>query len=139
MMIRYILLYGYDTDHTLLFLFIPYSPPPLPDLVLYRYGSTGCTDTIRKSIDALSLIPVYPVRSITNFSSDTVGRTNGVFRDCLLVRPGTTVREVAALVSHEVDRWYGGAETVGGVQLGEGDVVNEGNNIIAFSLLRNEA
>lgn len=86
----------------------------------------------------LKLVPLYPVRNINNFSSDSGGRQNGVFRDCILVRPGTTVREAASLVSHDVGRFYAGAETVGGVQLGESDVITTRNNIISFTLSRQE-
>jgi ribosome-binding ATPase YchF (GTP1/OBG family) len=40
------------------------------DLVLFRYGSTGIQDAISKAVETKELIPVYPVKSIHNFTSD---------------------------------------------------------------------
>lgn len=62
------------------------------------------------------------------------GRTSGVFRDCYLVRNGTTVREFSLMVNGDLDKHYQYAETVGGVRLGEGDVISTQNNIICFKL-----
>ncbi|KAJ2337477.1 hypothetical protein GGH91_005080, partial [Coemansia sp. RSA 2671] len=89
------------------------------DLVLFRYGSTGVQEAIVKAVDALGYIPVFPVKSLSTFGAPQQG---AAFRDCVLVRPGTTVREFAKkLHSQVIDRGYAGAETIGGIQLGESD------------------
>jgi ribosome-binding ATPase len=59
----------------------------------------------------------------------TDGKERGVFRDCFLVGPGTTVREVAERVG--VKNWSY-AETVGNVRLGEGEIVTMENHILSF-------
>ncbi|KAJ2744085.1 hypothetical protein GGI20_003256 [Coemansia sp. BCRC 34301] len=106
------------------------------DLVLFRYGSTGVQDAIVRAVDALGYVPVYPVKSLTMF-----GDSEASFRDCILVRPGTTVREFAAkLHCQALDRdGYAGAETVGGIQLAETDVIVPGkNNIIKYVFTKNK-
>ncbi|KAJ2580096.1 hypothetical protein GGH95_002772 [Coemansia sp. RSA 1836] len=102
------------------------------DLVLFRYGSTGVQDAIVRAVDALGYIPVYPVKSLATFGAP---QQSEAFRDCVLVKPGTTVREFARkLHSQVIDHGYAGAETVGGIQLGEADVIVPGkNNIIKYT------
>lgn len=39
------------------------------DLVLYRYGSTGVQDVLVRAIEMLGVIPVYPVKNLSSFSS----------------------------------------------------------------------
>ncbi|KAJ3053349.1 hypothetical protein HK097_004487 [Rhizophlyctis rosea] len=102
------------------------------DLVLFRYGTTGVQDTIKRAVDVLGLIPAYPVRNINNFTSGSGGRTGGVFRDCILIQPGTTVRQFAKIVHPEIDRYYQYAETIGSRRLGEDDIVTPDINIISF-------
>ncbi|PRP89423.1 hypothetical protein PROFUN_01286 [Planoprotostelium fungivorum] len=74
------------------------------DLVLFRYGSTGIQAAIKKAVDMKGLVPVYPVRNLTHFSSDDKNR--GSFKDCLLVSPGTTVREFCRLLSPELEKHF---------------------------------
>ncbi|KAJ1842573.1 hypothetical protein LPJ73_005758, partial [Coemansia sp. RSA 2703] len=102
------------------------------DLVLFRYGSTGVQDVVGRAVEALRYVPVFPVKSLVNFGASS----GGAFRDCVLVRPGTTVREFArSLHSQAIDQGYAGAETVGGIQLAEDDVIVAGkNNIIKYSV-----
>ncbi|KAI8923730.1 P-loop containing nucleoside triphosphate hydrolase protein [Entophlyctis helioformis] len=104
------------------------------DLVLFRYGHTGVQETLKRVVEVLGLIPVFPVRNINNFSSSTGTRSGGVFRDCLLVRPGTTVRQFAHMVHPDLDNYYQYAETVGSVRLGEGDLLSLENNVISFKV-----
>ena len=85
------------------------------DLVLFRYGGTGVQDAIKRAVDTIGMIPVFPVKNINNFTSDSGNRNNGVFRDCGLVRPGTTVGELAHLL--DLGKFYLGAETVGSIQV----------------------
>lgn len=52
-------------------------------MVLYRFGSTGVVQCLSRSADLLGLVPVFPVRNVSTFSS---GAGNAVFRDCVLVK-----------------------------------------------------
>ncbi|KAJ1900846.1 hypothetical protein LPJ66_001200 [Kickxella alabastrina] len=109
------------------------------DLVLFRYGSTGVQDVLVRAVEALGYVPVFPVKSLANFGASAGGDlagSSGCFQDCVLVRPGTTVREFARkLHNQQLDRAYAGAETVGNVKLGEDDVIVPGkNNIIKYSM-----
>ncbi|KAF9134139.1 hypothetical protein BGW39_008054 [Mortierella sp. 14UC] len=99
------------------------------DLVLYRYGSTGVQDVILKAVEVLGLVPAFPVKSLTTFAN-TNGK--GVFRDCVLLWPGTTVLEFADIVHPEIAKHYLGAETIGNRKIGEDDVITQNNNIICF-------
>ncbi|KAJ1719021.1 hypothetical protein LPJ53_006137 [Coemansia erecta] len=111
------------------------------DLVLFRYGSTGVQEVVGRAVGVLGYVAVFPVKSVVNFgasssSSSSSDGGGGAFRDCVLVRSGTTVREFARkLHSQAIDEGYAGAETVGGVQLAEDDVIVAGkNNIIKYSV-----
>ncbi|ORZ28798.1 45.2 kDa GTP-binding protein [Lobosporangium transversale] len=99
------------------------------DLVLYRYGSTGVQDVILKAVEILGLIPAFPVKSLSTFGN---ANGKGVFRDCVLLWPGTTVLEFAEIVHPEIAKHYLGAETVGNRMIGEDDVITLENNIICF-------
>ncbi|KAF9424645.1 hypothetical protein BGZ94_008007 [Podila epigama] len=103
------------------------------DLVLYRYGSTGVQDVILKAVEVLGLVPAFPVKSLTTFAN---ANGKGVFRDCVLLWPGTTVLEFADIVHPEIAKHYLGAETVGNRKIGEDDVITLGNNIICFKTSR---
>ncbi|KAH8556625.1 P-loop containing nucleoside triphosphate hydrolase protein [Umbelopsis sp. PMI_123] len=107
------------------------------DLVLYRYGSTGVHEVLKRAVEMLGVIPAYPVKSITNFSSGTGINKGGAFRDCILIWPGTTVREFARIVHPELDKYYLYAETVGGIKLAEDAIITEENNIISFKTSQN--
>ncbi|KAJ1856248.1 hypothetical protein GGH12_002786 [Coemansia sp. RSA 1822] len=104
------------------------------DLVLFRYGSTGVQDVIVRAVQVLGFVPVFPVKSVTSF-----GASNGespAFQDCVLVRNGTTVREFARKLHNRLDVGYAGAETVGGIQLAEDDIIVAGkNNIIKITTI----
>ncbi|KAJ1912311.1 hypothetical protein H4219_005657 [Mycoemilia scoparia] len=107
------------------------------DLVLFRYGSTGVQDVIVRAVRALRMIPVFPVKNVTNFTnkSSSGDGSGAAFVDCVLVREGTTVRQVAGMVNSILDKQYAGAETVGGLQLGENDViVPKKNDVLSFKL-----
>jgi hypothetical protein len=39
------------------------------DLVLFRFGTTGVLECVKKAFLSLDLIPVFPVRNISNFTS----------------------------------------------------------------------
>ncbi|CAO3565819.1 unnamed protein product [Mortierella alpina] len=99
------------------------------DLVLYRYGSTGVQDVVLKAVEVLGLVPAFPVKSLTTFAN---ANGKGVFRDCVLLWPGTTVLEFAEIVHPEIAKHYLGAETIGNRKIGEDDEITRENNIICF-------
>ncbi|CDO94802.1 unnamed protein product [Kluyveromyces dobzhanskii CBS 2104] len=100
------------------------------DLVLYRFGSTGVVQVLQAAAGALSLIPVYTVRNIHTF---TGGNGENVFRDCFLVKRGTTVGKVATYIMGDVT--VAAIETVGGIRVSEDDKVYDGvNDILTFKL-----
>jgi ribosome-binding ATPase YchF (GTP1/OBG family) len=56
----------------------------LKDMVLYRFGSTGVVEVLKRAAKLLGLVPVFPVRNVHSFGSGAIG-SNAVFRDCVLV------------------------------------------------------
>ncbi|KAJ2999899.1 hypothetical protein HDV02_001418 [Globomyces sp. JEL0801] len=94
------------------------------DLVLFRYGHTGVQECLQTAVSVLG--------NVTNFSSSTGVRQGGVFRDCMFIRPGTTVRSLAGMVHPDLEKYYLYAETVGNIQLAEDTLVSPKNNIITF-------
>ncbi|KAI5963747.1 uncharacterized protein KGF55_002627 [Candida pseudojiufengensis] len=101
------------------------------DLVLYRFGSTGVVQLLQAAADLLQLIPVYPVRNINNF---TGGNGDQVFRDCILVKKGTPVINVARKIMGDVTIAH--IETIGGIKVSEEDTVDKNkNDILSFKLV----
>jgi len=103
------------------------------DLVLFRYGSTGVQDAIKKAVEVKGFFPAYPVKNIHKFTSD---RSGHVFKDCLLIGPGTTMREFARMVDQSLDKYFAYAEGISGQRLGEDEVVTPENNILKFRLVQ---
>lgn len=100
------------------------------DLVLYRFGSTGVVQVLQAAASTLDLIPVYTVRNIQTF---TGGNGENVFRDCFLVKKGTTVGKVATYIMGDVT--IASIEGVKGLRVSEDDKVDEGvNDILTFKL-----
>ena len=97
----------------------------LRDMVLYRFGSTGVVQVLSKAAELLGLVPVFPVRNITTFSSGT-GRVNAVFRDCVLVKKNTTVGQVARKFMGDAPLAF--VEGIGGIRVAEDDIVAVGKN-----------
>ncbi|KFY52651.1 hypothetical protein V496_08292 [Pseudogymnoascus sp. VKM F-4515 (FW-2607)] len=106
----------------------------LKDLVLYRFGSTGVVQVLSKAAELLGLVPVFPVRNVTSFSSGQAG-SNAVFRDCVLVKKNTTVAEVARKVMGDAPLAY--VEGAGGVRVSPDDIVSVGkHDILSFKFGR---
>ncbi|EWC44244.1 putative GTP-binding protein [Drechslerella stenobrocha 248] len=102
----------------------------LKDLVLYRHGSTGVVEVLRRAGGVLGLTPVWPVRNINSF-----GDGNDVFRDCVLMNRGSTVADVAKKIMGDAPIAY--AETVGGIKVSEDDPIESGkNDILSFKVGR---
>ncbi|ODV94079.1 hypothetical protein PACTADRAFT_50968 [Pachysolen tannophilus NRRL Y-2460] len=101
------------------------------DLVLYRFGSTGVVQVLQAAADILNLIPVYTVRNINTFTGSS---GQHAFRDCTLVKRGTSVGSVARHVMGEVT--IAVIEGVGGVRVSEDDLVDVGqNDILSFKVV----
>ncbi|CAG8978198.1 hypothetical protein HYALB_00011433 [Hymenoscyphus albidus] len=106
----------------------------LKDMVLYRFGSTGVVQVLSRAAELLGLVPVFPVRNVSSFSSGASG-SNAVFRDCVLVKRGTTVAECARKVIGDAPLAY--VEGAGGVRVSEDDLVSIGkNDILSFRVGR---
>lgn len=116
-----------------LFFFDCFTNPPLirrvenvRDLVLYRFGSTGVVQVLQAAAEVLELVPVYPVKNIHNY-----GANDAVFRDCVLLRRGTTVGEAARIIMGTVP--LAAIEGVGGIKVAEDQLIDNGkNDILSF-------
>lgn len=105
----------------------------LRDLVLFRFGSTGVHQVLSRAAEILGLVPVFPVRNIHTYASGE--RDTGVFRDCVLVKKGSTVGDVYRKLMGDAPLAY--VETVGGVRVAEADLVVKGkNDILSFKVGR---
>ncbi|KAI8615634.1 P-loop containing nucleoside triphosphate hydrolase protein [Chytriomyces sp. MP71] len=112
------------------------------DLVLFRYGNTGVQAALKLAMDTLELIPTFPVRNINSFGDGSgsgpmasgVKEKAGVFRDCLLVKKGTTVGGLMADLLGESKKFCQYTETVGGIRLGEDEQITSANSILSFKL-----
>ena len=104
----------------------------LKDMVLYRFGSTGVVQVLSRAAELLSLVPIFPVRN-THFGAGS-GST-AVFRDCVLVKKGTTVRDCARKIMGDAPLAY--VEGAGGVRVSEDEIVEVGkNDILSFKVGR---
>lgn len=93
--------------------------------MLYRFGSTGVVQVLQAAAEVLQLVPVYPVKNIHNFGGAEV------FRDCVLIRRGTTVGEAARKIMGDVP--LAAIEGVGGVKVAEDVPIDIGkNDVLSF-------
>ena len=103
----------------------------LKDMVLYRFGSTGVNQCLSRAAELLKLVPVFPVRSIHGFGAGH--GSDAVFRDCVLVKKGTTVRDAARKIMGDAPLAY--VEGAGGVRVAEDEVVEVGkNDVLSFKV-----
>jgi len=104
------------------------------DLVLFRFGGTGVVDVLSKAGEMLGLTPVWPVRTVQpGFGGE--GKDGKVFRDCLLVKKGSTVGDVFKKVMGDVPLAF--VETVGGIRVAEDEIIVSGkNDILSFKVGR---
>jgi len=100
----------------------------LKDMVLYRFGSTGVVQVLSRAAELLGLVPVFPVRNINAFGSGSSG-DHTVFRDCVLVMKGATVRDCARKIMGDAPLAY--VEGAGGVRVSEDEVVSVGRNDVS--------
>jgi len=106
----------------------------LKDRVLYRFGSTGVVQVLSRAAELLGLVPIFPVRNVNTFTSGSAG-SSSVFRDCVLIKKGSTVGDVYRKVMGDAPLAY--VETTGGVRVAEDDVVAVGkNDVLSFKVGR---
>ncbi len=105
----------------------------LKDLVLYRFGSTGVNKVLTKAAELLGLTPVFPVRNIHNFTAGQ-SHENAVFRDCVLVKRGTTVAEVARKIMGDAALAF--VEGAGGARVSPEALVAVGKNDVRYSWVK---
>ena len=107
----------------------------LKDMVLYRFGSTGVVQVLTRAAEMLGLVPFFPVKNAHAFGmngqlSEAEGVSSApsggqpVFRDCVLVRKGMTVRDVARKIIGDAPLAY--VEGIGGVRVSEDEIVGVG-------------
>ncbi|KAK1776892.1 P-loop containing nucleoside triphosphate hydrolase protein [Copromyces sp. CBS 386.78] len=108
----------------------------LKDMVLYRFGSTGVNQVLTKAAEVLGLVPVFPVRNTTTFTSGANESANkAVFRDCVLVKKNSTVADVARKIMGDAPIAY--VEGAGGIRVAEDQIVTVGkNDILSFRVGR---
>ena len=103
----------------------------LRDMVLFRFGSTGVVQVLSKAAEVLGLVPVFPVKNIHSFGASGVGQGGAVFRDCVLVKRGSSVRDVARKVIGDAPLAY--VEGAGGVRVSEDEIVEVGKCDVSTS------
>lgn len=102
----------------------------LKDMVLYRFGSTGVVQVLSRAAEVLGLVPVFPVRNVHTFGTAT-GSSGPVFRDCVLVKKGSTVMDVARKVMGDAPIAF--VEGEGGRRVAEDALIAVGkNDILSF-------
>lgn len=102
----------------------------MKDMVLYRFGSTGVVQVLSRAAELLGLVPVFPVKNIHVFGSSGVAEGNSVFRDCVLVKKGTTVKDCARKIMGDAPLAY--VEGAGGVRVSEDEVITVGKNDVSI-------
>ncbi|KAM3441396.1 hypothetical protein MY4824_001520 [Beauveria thailandica] len=106
----------------------------LKDMVLYRFGSTGVVQVLSKAAELLGLVPVFPVRNVSTFTTGA-NDAKHVFKDCVLVRKGSTVGDVARKVMGDAPIAY--VEGVGNMRVSEDDLVAVGkHDVLSFKVGR---
>ena len=105
----------------------------LRDMVLFRFGSTGVVQVLSRAAELLGLVPVFPVKNVNAFGPNAVSSQGPVFRDCVLVKKGTTVKDCARKVVGDAPLAY--VEGVGGVRVSEDEVVEVGKHDVCRVIL----
>jgi ribosome-interacting GTPase 1 len=81
------------------------------------------------------MVPVFPVENTHNFQS---GKQKHVFRDCFLVRSGTTVSDVISKIDRSLVGRVEYAVDVHGKRLGIDAEITESNNIFKLVVRKHE-
>ncbi|KAK9473943.1 P-loop containing nucleoside triphosphate hydrolase protein [Dipodascopsis tothii] len=106
------------------------------DMVFYRWSDTGILRALQEAARALNLVAVFTVRNIHTFSNNTDGSSSaGVFRDCILVRQGTTVGSVLRKTMGDIPVAF--IEGLDGMRVSKDATVDyKKNDILCFKMSR---
>jgi len=85
---------------------------------------------LSRAAELLGLVPVFPVKNVSSFSSGASG-SNAVFRDCILVKKNSTVADAAKKIIGDAPLAY--VEGIGGVRVSEDDLVAIGKNDVSYN------
>ncbi|KAF1790571.1 P-loop containing nucleoside triphosphate hydrolase [Phytophthora cactorum] len=107
----------------------------ISDMVLFRYGSSGVRAAINAAVELADVVVVYPVKSLKSFATNTTpGATNkGIFADAVIVKRGTTIKELALRVSQFLGSNLAYAEGEDGRRRAEDEPITSNNLIIKFT------
>ncbi|KAE9033068.1 putative GTP-binding protein [Phytophthora rubi] len=107
----------------------------ISDMVLFRYGSSGVRAAINAAVELADVVVVYPVKSLKSFATNTTpGATNkGIFADAVIVKRGTTIKELALRVSQFIGSNLAYAEGEDGRRRAEDEPITTNNLIIKFT------
>ncbi len=102
--------------------------------VLNPSGTTGVQECINSAFfKLLSMIVVYPVEDPEHLTD----HAGNVLPDALLVRKGTTIKELASIVHTELgENFLYGINARGGMRLGESYVLSDGDVVSIVSAAR---
>lgn len=100
----------------------------LKDMVIYRFGSTGVVQTLSKAAEILGLVPVFPVKNTHTFGAGA-NESKAVFRDCVLVKKGSTVADVGRKIMGDAPIAY--VEGPGGIRVADDQIVSVGQNDVS--------
>jgi ribosome-binding ATPase YchF (GTP1/OBG family) len=98
----------------------------LRDLVLFRFGSTGVSEVLSRVAQLLGLTPVFLTKHL-NFATSNDAK---VFRDCVLVKKGSTIGDVFKKAMGDVPLAYAEAlnASLNAVRVSEDEIVAVGKN-----------
>lgn len=96
------------------------------DLIVERFGSTGVQEAISRAVDQARVCVVYPVKSIHSLMG-----SEGILSDAMIVRCGTTVGELASMISGAELEFVECAQT--GQRIGEDTILTDENNVVRFN------
>ncbi len=102
--------------------------------VLKPSGTTGVQECINSAFfRLLSMIVVYPVEDPEHLTD----HAGNVLPDALLVRKGTTIKELASIIHTELgEKFLYGVNARGGMRLGESYVLSDGDVVSIVSAAR---
>lgn len=92
--------------------------------VLSKWGSTGVQAAINRAVfDSLKMIVVYPVANISKFTD----KKGNVLPDAFLVRSGTALKELAAIVHTELAKHFIGGLNIKRQKIGADYILQDGD------------
>ncbi|KAI9906869.1 hypothetical protein PsorP6_016229 [Peronosclerospora sorghi] len=108
----------------------------IADMVLFRYGSSGVRAAINAAVELADVVIVYPVKSLKSLATNPSpgSRNKGVLADAVIVKRGTTIKELACRVSPFVGSNLAYAEGEDGRRRADDEPITSTNLILKFTL-----